>query len=194
MAKVTGPLFSLTASGQIAKSLVYMKWKGILDVRKYVIPANPKSTLQIAQRAIFHAAIDLWHATLWNNADKTAWNLFATIQDGVMSGFNTMVKRYTDAVVAGNTFQAISAIVISDITTTGFKITAAGLTGDTYTCKYGTSKSAMFLTAEVGNTAGVLVASPAALTLGTDYYAQISNTTATKKGITGIIKQRTALV
>ena len=40
MAKVTGPLFSLSASGQIAKTLVFMKWKGIDDVRKYIVNAD----------------------------------------------------------------------------------------------------------------------------------------------------------
>jgi len=50
MAKVKGPLFSLDARGQIAKTLVYMGWKGIADVRKYVIPANPNTAAQQTQR------------------------------------------------------------------------------------------------------------------------------------------------
>ncbi len=57
MAKVTGPLFSLSASGQIAKTLVFMKWKGIADVRKYVIPANPNTAAQQAQRATYNCGI-----------------------------------------------------------------------------------------------------------------------------------------
>ncbi|MBA7587394.1 hypothetical protein ES708_29423 [subsurface metagenome] len=61
MAKVKGPLFSLGASGQLAKTLVYADWKGIDYVRQYVIPANPKTAEQQEQRGFFTAAIDAWH-------------------------------------------------------------------------------------------------------------------------------------
>lgn len=50
MAKVTGPLQSFSASGQIAKSIVFGAWKGVNYVRKYVIPANPQSSGQGDQR------------------------------------------------------------------------------------------------------------------------------------------------
>lgn len=43
MAKVTGPLFSLDASGGFGGSLVFGKWKGRNTVRQLVIPSNPQS-------------------------------------------------------------------------------------------------------------------------------------------------------
>jgi len=43
MAKVYGPLHSDSARGKLAKSLVFMAWKGISTVRQWVIPTNPKS-------------------------------------------------------------------------------------------------------------------------------------------------------
>lgn len=43
MAKVTGPLMSLDASGGFAGTLVFGKWKGRNTVRQLVIPANPQS-------------------------------------------------------------------------------------------------------------------------------------------------------
>ena len=46
MAKVTGPLFSLSASGKIANAMVHFGWKGLNVVREWVIPANPKSGSQ----------------------------------------------------------------------------------------------------------------------------------------------------
>lgn len=46
MAKVTGPLFSISASGAIAKSLVHFPWKGRSVVRKWLKPSNPTTTLQ----------------------------------------------------------------------------------------------------------------------------------------------------
>jgi hypothetical protein len=43
MAKTIMPLLSAEASGKIAKSLVFFYWKGLNVVRKYTIPANPRS-------------------------------------------------------------------------------------------------------------------------------------------------------
>jgi len=41
MAKVTGPLYSMTASGKIADAMVFFGWKGISVVRQWLKPANP---------------------------------------------------------------------------------------------------------------------------------------------------------
>lgn len=50
MAKVTGPLMSMEASGAFGGALVFGKWKGRPTVRQLVIPANPKSINQTAAR------------------------------------------------------------------------------------------------------------------------------------------------
>lgn len=46
MAKVTGPLMSLDASGTVAKTATFSKWKGRNYVRQRVIPHNPQSPNQ----------------------------------------------------------------------------------------------------------------------------------------------------
>ena len=46
MAKVTGPLFSMSASGTLGKALVYAGWKGVAYVRQWIKPANPQSGAQ----------------------------------------------------------------------------------------------------------------------------------------------------
>jgi hypothetical protein len=46
MAKVTGPLMSLDASGGFASTLVFGKWKGRNTVRQLVRPSNPQSADQ----------------------------------------------------------------------------------------------------------------------------------------------------
>jgi len=46
MAKVTGPLFSMSASGTLGKALVFAGWKGIGYVRQWVVPSNPQSGAQ----------------------------------------------------------------------------------------------------------------------------------------------------
>ncbi len=53
MAKTTAPLLSFDASGTIAKVQTYAKWRGVGYARKYVIPANPKTTGQVLTRNIF---------------------------------------------------------------------------------------------------------------------------------------------
>lgn len=60
MARLTGALFSLSASGTIADTLTFAKWKGIQYVRTRVIPANPRSAAQLDVRGIFSTLNELW--------------------------------------------------------------------------------------------------------------------------------------
>lgn len=50
MAKTTGPLFSMDASGKFGGALVFGKWKGRNTVRQLVTPSNPQSAGQEASR------------------------------------------------------------------------------------------------------------------------------------------------
>lgn len=50
MAKVTGALFSMDASGGFAGQMVFSKWKGRAYARQLVIPANPRSAGQETAR------------------------------------------------------------------------------------------------------------------------------------------------
>jgi hypothetical protein len=50
MAKTTGPLFSLEASGTVGNTVVYSQWKGVNYVRRRVVPANPYEALQVVAR------------------------------------------------------------------------------------------------------------------------------------------------
>lgn len=51
-AKVSGPLYSMSASGKIADAFVFFGWKGVNCVRQWLKPANPKSATQGNQRII----------------------------------------------------------------------------------------------------------------------------------------------
>lgn len=53
MAKVKNPLMGMEAAGAIGDSLVMAKWKGVQYARKYVIPANPRTTEQTKTRDVF---------------------------------------------------------------------------------------------------------------------------------------------
>lgn len=53
MPKVSAPLLSFGASGQIAKAQVYSSWKGVQYVRRYAIPANPRTNKQVSNRGMW---------------------------------------------------------------------------------------------------------------------------------------------
>lgn len=40
MAKATGPLYSMSASGKIGNAIVFFSWKGVNAVRQWVVPTN----------------------------------------------------------------------------------------------------------------------------------------------------------
>jgi len=88
MGKTTAPLLSFGASGQIAETLVYAKWKGRAYARRYVIPSNPQTSEQSLTRNTF-----AWLSNVWKQApaDFTlAFNAYA--QGKVMTGRNALVK------------------------------------------------------------------------------------------------------
>lgn len=60
MAKVSGPLLSFSASGQIANAQVYASWRGIQYVRQKVIPANPRTSGQLLTRNTFSWLSNAW--------------------------------------------------------------------------------------------------------------------------------------
>lgn len=75
MPKVTAPLLSFGASGQIAKSQVYATWKGIPYVRRYAIPANPRTVKQTNNRDIWKMLSQAW--LFAPAAIQNAFNAFA---------------------------------------------------------------------------------------------------------------------
>ena len=90
MARVTGPLLSLDASGTVYKTVTFAKWKGRNYCRQWFKPANPRTAAQIAQRALFTAAVASWHETpaeIQAQWDETARIFY-------ISGFNYFVQQY----------------------------------------------------------------------------------------------------
>lgn len=107
MAKLKAPLLSLGASGQLGKSLVYFGWKGLDLVREYVIPANPKTTLQVAQRAIIKAVVAKLHlcqglaAHPFCENDKIAYARLANTRKTVRTWFNEVCRMWLICKAAG---------------------------------------------------------------------------------------------
>lgn len=76
MSRTTAPLLGFGASGQIAKTMVYGTWRGVSYARRYVIPANPKSTEQNKTRALFAKLREMWK--LNPTIGRAPWEAFAT--------------------------------------------------------------------------------------------------------------------
>lgn len=60
MSKTTAPLFGFDATGQIGKSIVFGKWRGVGYARRYTVPANPQTTGQNLTRDIFRMLNQFW--------------------------------------------------------------------------------------------------------------------------------------
>ena len=110
MAKVTGPLLSIDASGKIGDSIVFTRWRGTKVVRQYVIPANPNTAAQQVQRNFMALAINSWVVDLAPNVQQ-AWRDYMAGQP--ISGCNESVSRYIAAKVAAKTCAVASAATIT---------------------------------------------------------------------------------
>lgn len=75
MSRTTAPLLSFEAQGQIAKSLVYGKWRGVRYARRYVIPANPRTAGQSQTRETFAMLREMWK--LAPSDVRAPWDAFA---------------------------------------------------------------------------------------------------------------------
>lgn len=181
MAKLRGPLFSLGASQQIGKALVFFPWKGLDVVREYVIPSNPKSAAQNTQRSYMTAAVATLHsyqgypASFFWAGDVIAYALWASVVKTATTWFNQLVKNWIDRKVAGK----IPAIFGNGLLTPGAnKLTfqlgglaesSAMTSGKIF---YGTSKTALIYS--VAATIAELIAGKdiPGLTKGVKYFVQ----------------------
>jgi len=107
MAKTTGPLLSLGASGSIAKTLVASKWRGVPYFRQHVIPANPNSTDQQLTRNIFSTLNTMWKIA--PASVQAPWDLYATGQPfvGRNGWLSKNVKQLYDKVTPLTSMQTL---------------------------------------------------------------------------------------
>ncbi|MGL5734961.1 MAG: hypothetical protein ACRCYS_08850, partial [Beijerinckiaceae bacterium] len=138
MAKLTGPMLSFGAKGQIGKTLVASKWRGVAYARQYTVPSNPKTTAQTVVRSTFALLREMWKLAPVQLQD--AWNAFA--QGRPFTGMNKEVgenvrvlngaanmQNYIASPGAGGglaplNFQAVPGAVAGTIDTT-FTVPAA---------------------------------------------------------------------
>ena len=89
MTKWISPLFS-DARNALGESVVFSNWKGRTYFRSYVIPANPQTNKQQANRAVMAALVERWQDIIDNDDKKGAWNSEALSY--TISGFNLFTK------------------------------------------------------------------------------------------------------
>jgi len=103
MAKVSGPFFSVDASGTIYKALTASIWKGRNYIRGYFIPTYRNTELQQAQRALMKAAVSAWQGLaderpvsppLADEYYKDRWDIAAREVYPPISGFNYYTMQY----------------------------------------------------------------------------------------------------
>jgi hypothetical protein len=102
MSKTTAPLLSFGAGGAIAKTQVYSSWRGVSYVRKYVVPANPKSVNQEKTRTVF-----AYLSNVWKNSSsilQAPWTLFS--QGQPFYNRNAFIGQNTKALRPGTTMAA----------------------------------------------------------------------------------------
>jgi len=110
MARTVGPLMSLDASGSIANTIVFSRWKGRSYVRQLVTPANPKSPLQVSTRAVMKFLSQRWTPDL-TSAEKATWDALAAAD--AISPFNAYTRanlqRWTQFTAPSQAYPATGA-------------------------------------------------------------------------------------
>lgn len=178
MAKVTAPLISLDARGKLADTLVFGNWKGIPTVRQYVIPSNPRTSAQIAQRDLMAAHVAFFRAQLPRAEDRDAWRLYATARALRMSGFNAAVRnmfRAADQETGGPFATAVEYTTDTEFVTASATILRAdnqeAVEGQTIQLWIGSQPTNLALVAEEDSGAEGALQIPHGVLAGTRYCA-----------------------
>jgi hypothetical protein len=122
MAKTTAPILSFGAAGQIAKTQVYARWRGIPYARRYIIPANPRTAGQTLTRSTFTFLTQLWK--LMATGAQAPWTAYATGQP--LTNRNALLKFNVQALRSGSD---LTDFVGSPGSGGGIPLVAASATG-----------------------------------------------------------------
>jgi len=123
MAKVTGPLYSITASGKIADAMVHFPWKGLNVVRQWLRPTQPNTEEQGDRRLIIgglgrsgkavESQSNFWDDTKSFAPAQQTWlsRLVQLISDNYMYNATAFEAEWTefDAHSAQATFVSVAA-------------------------------------------------------------------------------------
>jgi hypothetical protein len=98
LAKWKSPLFS-DIRNKLGENVVFSMWKGRPYMREYVIPANPQTDAQTANRLHMAAIVLLYQTNIKGTAvNKAAWNVEALPK--VISGYNIFTEYGRQGLIA----------------------------------------------------------------------------------------------
>ena len=179
MAKLKAPLFSLGATQQLGKALVFFGWKGLDVVREYVIPANPKTTAQTTQRGYLTDIVGKIHAAQASAThpltalDVMAYALWASVVQAATTWFNQAVRNGIDQLKVGKRECVFSGGVTTPspakLTVEIWSIGIAPTQGKFF---YGTSRTALINSVNSTPVGGSNAAEISPLTKGVKYFWQ----------------------
>lgn len=121
MAKVTAPLLSFGAAGQIGSAQVYASWKGRAYARRYVTPSNPNTTAQQETRSTFRTLNSLWR--YMPSSATAAWELYG--RNSRFTARNGWLKQNISALLNQTD---LTAIVLSPAAGGGIAATSITVT------------------------------------------------------------------
>ncbi len=180
MAKLKAPLFSLGASGQIGKALVYFGWKGLNVVREHVVPSNPKTTAQTTQRGYLTDAVTRVHwaqaraTNPLDEADVSAYALKGSTRPTPRTWFNEAIKMMVDCLVAGKNYPLFyDGAAVAGANQIVFTCYAHLQAPTNATIFYGTSKTALINSVAATKTGTKFDKTIAGLTSGVKYFFQL---------------------
>lgn len=154
---------SLDASGSVAETITFAKWKGRNYVRQLVTPSNPRTAGQLATRSILGTLAKAAHAVLTSYADMAHVGspFFVAARDGAPSGqswiswMQKVMYSLFDARVTA--FAGLSGTIQGYYNTTGTSIglsTYVDVNGDSHTSGEQLFQLAYFATTYLGITVG----------------------------------------
>ncbi|MBA7573066.1 hypothetical protein ES708_14855 [subsurface metagenome] len=184
---------SINAIGTIGKKLIFRERKKIKDVKKYVIPKNPKSEGQNTQRGYLRTAIEAWKTDGFNRLDFEAWGRLASIQKKILSGINIYTSLRINQLKEGKTWTKITDYYLESVgepwAYIEFKC-ASDKNGKLY---LGTSPHVMLEEWSAGCAMGKYYITLLNLTKGTRYYFYVENTAENESARTGIYSFKTVI-
>ena len=124
MPKWKSPIFS-DIRNAIGDNVVFSMWKGRPYFRSYVIPANPRTKAQQANRDVLKKLVKRWQEIIDTDAKKGAWNKKALEQ--LISGYNLFIKEGRKSEIEAEITSAWdgSSATITITYTLGFAATSA---------------------------------------------------------------------
>jgi hypothetical protein len=146
MAKWKSPLFS-DIRNKLGENVVFSMWKGRPYMRSYVVPANPNSLKQQAQRDLMRKLVLMYQTNIKGDESiAAAWDVEALPR--LISGYNQFVQYGADNVIGAVDLSKTTisieltssripadrlAVMICDITGPTYKLPTSKRGAGTYT-------------------------------------------------------------